>query len=259
MDEKQATNFILNRLNLGHEKNNIATDLSELLGAPQDIVTRFVNKVAASYTPPPGSITITPQPKLTTPFSEDEFNIESQSDLDEDAYQKTENYYQYPDSHVEAEQVTPQLQQEKAGPQIQNQDLPLKSNVDLAELKTFVIKNLKKHTRHNDIVAEVCQRAQWNWNDAQRFVARTQTEHHGQLTKSQRSFMIPFSIIFIFGGILLLVWSGMTLYDYYQGYTGPEYSTLSLDFLPLVLGGLVTSFGIIAGGIFGLYRSLSGQ
>jgi hypothetical protein len=259
MDEKQATNFILNRLNLGHEKNKIADDLSKLLGAPPEIVMRFVNKIAASHTPPPGSFLKTPQFKSEAPFSTDVFITESPSDLDEDTYQEPDDDFQNPDSQTEKEQVILQPSKEMPHPPVQHQESLPTSTVDLVELKTFVIKSLKKHKRHNDIVEEVCQRAKLNWNEAQRFVARTQTEHHGQLTKSRRSFMIPFSVIFILGGIFLLLWSGLTLYDYYQGYSSPEYSTLSLDFLPLVLGGFLTSFGIIAGGIFGLFRSLSNQ
>jgi hypothetical protein len=259
MDEKQATNFILNRLNLGHDINIISDDLSKLLGVPSDIVMRFVNKIAASHTPPPGSFSKTPPYKSAPPFSTDVLITEPSSDLNEDTNQGPDDDFQYPDSQTEAEQETLQPSKEKLRAPFQHQEsLPI-SNIDLDELKAFVIKSLKKHIRHNDIIEEVCQRAQWNWNESQRFVARTQTEQHSQLTKSRLSFMVPFSVIFILGGIFLLFWSGLTLYDYYLGFTNPEYSTLSLDFLPLVLGGLVTGFGIIAGGIFGLYRSLSNQ
>ena len=69
--------------------------------------------------------------------------------------------------------------------------------------------------------------------------------------------MIPFSIGFIIGGGLLLLWSVAAIFDYYNAITHQGYSTLSLDLIPLVIGALIASFGIIAGGIIGLYRTLA--
>jgi hypothetical protein len=136
---------------------------------------------------------------------------------------------------------------------------PHQINVNRLELERFILQSLKKHRRQNDIVQVVCERTGWSWNKAQRFVARTQTKNHHELTKRNRLFMIPFSSIFIIGGFLLLLWSVLALLDYYNGYSGQGTSTLPFDFIILVFAGLLTSFGIIAGGIYGLYCTLTSQ
>ena len=127
---------------------------------------------------------------------------------------------------------------------------PPKADVDLEELAEFVVQSLKRHQRFNDIVESVCQKTGMSWNQAHRFVARTQTEHHKELTKSSRTIMIPLSIGFIVGGILLLIWSIGTMFDYYTAFTSQDYTILPVEFIFLVGGAFVTSFGPYGWGCF---------
>jgi hypothetical protein len=49
------------------------------------------------------------------------------------------------------------------------------------------------------------------------------------------------------------------LLDYYNAITGQDANTLPSDFIVLVIGAFIASIGIMAGGIFGLYRTLTNQ
>jgi hypothetical protein len=258
MDEIQATSFILNRLELGYDKVDIATDLSQSLGVSPELVMRFVRKVADSYTPVPPPVE--PEPISRTPQVESESPISSQPPAVIDEPLQNEPGYSkftYQETQQENPQENSQLTSESSSHQTQIGEPSSSIAIDMDDLTTFVLQSVKKRRRHSDIVGDVCKRTLWHWEKAQLFVARTQTEHHEELSRSQRKFMIPFSIAFILGGALLLIWSITTLIDYYIAYTGSGYSTLPADVIPLVIGGLLSSIGIVAGGIFGIYKMVS--
>lgn len=260
MDEKQATNFILNRLRLGHNRQDIINELSQILGAPTDLVDKFVTKVAGS--PPPIII-----PKATTPSSLLESHepylegemLEEEFFSEEDLYQESE----FEESPVISSEMAVPFEDTTKSDDSEIQSLsgdsPPQREFNQEELTAFVLNSIKKHQRHNDIVETVCQLTGMHWNEAQRFVARTQTQHHQQLSRSNRSIMVIFSAFFIIGGVLLMIWSALGLLDYYNAFTGQEVNTLPRDFIVLVIGAFISSIGIIAGGIFGLYRTLTNQ
>ncbi|MCJ7701965.1 MAG: hypothetical protein MUO62_10300 [Anaerolineales bacterium] len=245
MDKEQATAYILARLKLGDEKISIAHDLSHQLNAPQNIILRFIDRVAGSY-----KNEISPNQDGSSPsFSPPRSTPLVKISADEPSHQiaSPENNAGLSDpNRASAEHL--HLPEDEPHPP---------NTIDNEALSGFVLENLKKHRRHNDIVEEICKRTGWSWNDSQRFVARTQTEKHAEIAKSKKTFMIPFSIGFILGGGLLLLWSAAAIFDYYNAITHREYSALSSDFIPLVIGALIASFGIIAGGIIGLYRTLA--
>jgi hypothetical protein len=254
MDKKQATHFILNQLKLGHDNIQIAAVLSEKLSAPPELALKFVEQVAATIQPPPPS-PFTPEPPVASapvaPLMTDELKTDFEF---EPIYSESpeapisnfsENFHPSDDSQSQVNLNQPAGKQEK--------------EFDIEILTANVVQQLKKHRRHSDIVEYVARTTGWHWNESQRFVARTQTENHSELSQSQNKFMIAFSAVFILGGFLLMGWSVIALFDYAQALTSPGYSTLSFDFFPFILLAFVSSFGIIGGGIFGLYRILTNR
>jgi len=254
MDQQQATNYILERLKLGYTKVDIAADMSQRIGAPPDLVMRFVNKVAdlqIQQEPSPDNEKIA--------HHDDQDAFEPTYDLiHEWDYNDQENsYVSNPDEKEISENIpgdsthigTAQPNQEK-----------FKSKTaafDRDALTDFVVQSTKRQRRFNDIVEMVCKRTGMTWNQAQRMVARTQTVHHKELTKSSGKIIIPVSIGFIIGGILLLIWSIVTIFDFYNAFMGQDFSALPVEFIFVVGGVFIASFGIMAGGAFGLYRTLS--
>ncbi len=243
MDKDQATQFIIQALDRGEAPETIVIGLSRKLGAPPAVVGKFVAQIVATYTPP------APPPPMVD--SQPPFIFDDDDDL-------------LPDSladfgeSIEFTAPAPSKPQDQIAAKPQPRKPP--SEIDKTALTASILEAIKKHQRHNDIVEMVCQQTGWHWNEAQRFVARAQTANFGDLKKSRRQFMIPFGIAFIVGGVLLMGWSVIAMLDYYRAYTDLGYSpTLSFDFLPLVAGAFLTSFGLIAGGIFGIYQTLTNQ
>jgi hypothetical protein len=251
MDREQATKIIQNRLKLGHDKGDIASDLSKVLDLPPDLVSRFVDKVAGSLS-----------------FSSDEHVsklsiIESEKEI-LDTLQVEMNLDQFLDFRSETDEIPtvgryPDVSKEHLEPPPIEIESQPKSELTKEELTALVLKSLKKQQRHSDIVETVCTRTGMQWNEAQRFVAKVQTKHHTVLSKSSKTTMFIFSILFIIGGALLMLWASNYLIDYYFDFTGQGTATFPSDFFGLVLGGFIASFGIVGGGIFGLYKTLTNQ
>jgi len=251
MDREQATAIIQNRLKLGHDKQDIASDLSKVLDLPTELISRFVDKVA-------GTLSFTSNEhisKLSIIESEQKILDTLQVEIDPDKYTNlgstsdgspsAEGYPDYSPQHPETLPVD-----QKSDP---------KNEITKEELTSLVLKSLKKKHSFNDIVEAVCKHSGMQWNQAQRFVAKVQTKHHTVLSKSNKTGVVAFSVLFILGGALLMLWASMGLIDYYFVFTGQASTTLPGDFFGLVLGGFIASFGIVAGGIFGLYKATINQ
>lgn len=252
MDKEQATHFIRNRLDQGMELDAISIELSKLVNAPQELITRFVWQVASSFPteqslehpfPSPQQelepATHAMQKEPAQPHMDDPESILAQPVVKEDEIASRLHPPSDPRTTVER----------PSSPQTAQAVLP---NQD--ELVNLVVQNTKKHHKYSNIVETVCTETGWSWNDAQRFVARIQTDNQEQIAKSQRSFMIPFSVGFIIGGFLLLLWSILASFDYYSALTNHTQSTLSVELLPFTIAGYVTSLSLITGGLYGLYR-----
>ncbi len=253
MDKHEATQYILNQLKSGHDHIGIAADLSERLNAPPELALKFVQQVASNFSPEPESSLpkSEPDPQTVQPFVDDDDLPEIElkpiytespepQDFSQPQFDPTPNY---PQPETDGEQSNPAKEKD----------------FDIEVVTNDVVEQLKNHRRYSDIVEYVAQKTGWHWNESQRFVARTQTENHDELSQSQNKFMIVFSATFILGGFLLMGWSVIALLDYAQALSSPQYATLSFDFFPLILIAFVSSFGIIGGGVFGLYRIMTNR
>jgi hypothetical protein len=256
MEKHEAQDFVNECLSLGYGESEIAEELCSRLNAPFDMVMRFVEKVSSSFN--------------TSQTSQDNFSPSNKSrdyQLSVDPYNENGEFNIYIDPPFEEApiEISPPIKEgnltksngEISSWEYHGQDEGPQLEVDFDELEQSVIRKIKKHFRHSDIVQGVCEITGWNWDQAQRFVAKSQTKHHSELTRSSRNFMIPFSSLFVVGGVLLFIWSALTLFDYYSGWTYQGGSTLPGDLIFLVIAALFSSLGIFAGGLFGLIRTLS--
>lgn len=260
MEKQEAQAFIIQHLELGDKKDEIVAELSWRLGAPIEMVRRFVNQVIEDYHSSQISVenvasnlnSLDPEGYRVTPsIDEDESlylsNLSSGSQAEGSQTNRMDGVVVSTPSRADIQSS------------LKTENYSTQNEIDDNELEKFIVMSLKKHRRYSDIVQAVCESTGWGWNKAQLFVAKTQTKNHQELTRSNRIFMIPFSGIFIVGGLLLLLWSILALIDYYNGFTGRGTNTLPIDFIIIVIGSFFSSLGIIAGGIYGLYRTLSNQ
>jgi len=259
MDKNQATDYVIKRLKYGHAIDVIAADLSKELEVPLKLITRFVKNVFDSY-----STTQSPGDKPS--ISEENTGVGSrEAVMDTDESNEKVSMYIPPDLNIiqAGEEINSNLPEPIEATHDEGtypgQGIKESEEYNLKEIRLFVIRSIKNHHRHNDIVAAVCTRTGMSWNAAQRFVASTQTQNHEELSRSNKTIMLLFSALFIIGGILLLGWSVISMINYYNTFTGLEPETLPPEFLVWIASGFIISLGIISGGIFGFYQSLSNQ
>ena len=251
MEKEQAIEYVIDRLNAGDKISDISVDLSEMLNAPDEIVINFVRNIWMSYQP--NQQGFDPKNNVEVGLEPDHQNLpEEIRDSDPNDINQTNNENLTVTTNDQGGVEPPVSSKPRVEP-----EPSIPKDFNKTALITLVTQNTKKYRRHNDIIETVCKETDWTWNQAQRFVAKVQTEFHDEISKSQRNFMIPFSLGITIGGLLLLLWSASTLIDYYSAYTSLEPSTLPADFVPLVIAVIISSLGIVSGGVFGLYKTLS--
>ena len=283
MDKEQATDYIINALQQNRTQEEIVTTLSQRLKAPPELVTRFVNQVKTKHAQlihPPHPIQLD-EPPPSQPVESSSTSLEGSEpippaastiaettpdSIEPSAYQpevqQTTSPYHASD---EIEQAT--FEESKLAGVEPDDTLPVEEGeirptkqVDIEELTAYVVNALGKHRRHSDVVGEVCQRTGWHWKQAQRFVARTKTDQHVELDKKQNRMLIPIGIAFVLGGLFLLIYTGMELLNYMLIPMGvSEEEMLRIDFIPYLVALFFLGFGLLVGGGFGLYRTITSR
>lgn len=247
MDKQQAVQFIIQELSKNRSQEEIASTLSQQLGAPPDMIKKFVSQVASNYTPPAvaGAGAPVQAPPSATPAS-------------------TAAYQEPSGSPVGAQTARGPAQAERAQPSSQS---PGRSQVsqlgDDPEFEAMILNALGKSRRQNDVVMMVCEQTNLNWDQAQRLVARVATKHRKKLSAKQNRLAIPLSI----GAILIgVAFVAAAIYEGYGGVNeakdlaaGVLTETDNLDFLREAFWALVIGGALFLGGIAGLIMALQQQ
>ncbi|MFC1878745.1 hypothetical protein ACFLZW_02415 [Chloroflexota bacterium] len=193
MDKQEAVNFIFEELGKDRPQADIAAELSGKLGAPAEMVAKFVAQVAgkeqsqsspvAPTGPPPGAQAApssSPAQPAVAPAAEPPAaatTAAAQAFLQGNA-----------------------MPVQEAGPVQKSTPAP----EDDPELEAIILKALGKSKRHSDVVVMVCEQTGLNWEQAQRVVARVETRNRKSLTAKQNRLVLPLTIIAIIVGIALI-------------------------------------------------------
>ena len=128
-------------------------------------------------------------------------------------------------------------------------------------LSQSVLEMLRRHRKRSDIVLWVCEQSGAEWSQAQRFVAQVAVDNHRNISAHKGFPMIVLAVLFIAGGVGLLVLGFLSLAPLFNRLTGT-----SIDFVPPIylspetaLGGMVTGLGMLIGGSVGIYFALQSQ
>jgi len=290
MDKNQATQHTLNRLHAGYSADEITDELSRILKAPFEVTNRFVRQVIADHpeaAPADSLIENNEMPEWMQPISA-EFTIESEPIPVANPTLKATDSDLPPNllallSETDADEAPVLTRPEQLPTESASIDLPRQAKfvppdkmientkeagesqtADLDELAEYVLEQLKKQRRHNDIVEIVCQRTGWHWNKSQRFVARVKTKNHDQLQSRQNRITIIIGIAIILLGLLMTVNGASTIADYAKiaafARTNPQ-ALLSISPQPIIfaLAATITGLGMIVGGGFGVGRAMTGN
>lgn len=253
MDKQEAIEFILQELNNNCDQEEIAFKLSQRLGAPADVVRKFIARVA-SENPVPASYlnqpVAPPSEVLQTP-SIPEAVQQAPSSL-ASAQPRTSTPVEPAVIHPSVSENPPAaIDTRKPG-----QDDP--------ETEKLILSALVKNRRNDDIVLAVCERTGISWDQAQRWVARIASQNRKKLTSRQNVFLIPLSLLALLGGLVLLYssFSEMNLaYKLVIALTSSPTSRAPIE-QPMVQEGawaLLVGLGLTLGGGLGLFKALQSQ
>lgn len=259
--EAEAKNFVLSQLQFERLHSDIADELTDRFGIPMDRAQNFVNAVAAqTYKIPPKKITSKEEAAdfVIAEYAKGRPKLEIASEL----ATRTGEPWDLTEKFV-AQTIT-KSEQSKA------QEKPSKESripeVDFTDpaLTKYVIDEITKNRKRNDIVMAICERTGADWSEAQRFVGKISTEQHGAINARKNRMILPLCI----GAIVLgFIFTIGTAYPMLYFFTGRKEEFLMMvqsmgnlsDYInaaPVIFG---TGIALIAGGIIGLFTAIQSQ
>jgi hypothetical protein len=133
---------------------------------------------------------------------------------------------------------------------------------DRKELDDWIIQRVSRGTNRNDIIPTVCERTGMDWRGAEAYVTSVTQNRGPEIARKRLPLLLGLSLVFIVGGIVAIVTSGSTFWNYYQNLPQPLDDT-AVGYLMIFAGThyttiikLVVGIAMIAGGSVGLGRTL---
>jgi hypothetical protein len=241
MEKQDAIDFIFRELDDNRSLQAITESLSKQLGAPPDVVEKFVAKVAA---------------KRPEPVVERGGIAASSTDMERVEIEPAAD-----DSHdqIEETQPKPETRMAEDSQSAWLESLSSKPKVDQAELEVMITKELAKNTRQSDVVVSVCEFTGMNWDEAQRLVAKVALNKRQHLARRRNLIFVPMAVIAILAGLALIYASVSE--SYVIGSTMIEGAPLdpSSQDIQTIVWAIPIGVGLLLGGGIGLYKSLRAQ
>jgi len=122
------------------------------------------------------------------------------------------------------------------------------------ELTTFIIKELGKHRDPKDIIRKVCEQSGLNWREAEQLVVLVQAQHKRTIAVRQSPMLFFLSVGTLLLGIGLMAFNMEILLAFFQRDLLGQILSLQSGYYRMI--GLVTGFGMTAGGLVGLWKGL---
>lgn len=250
MDKQEAIVFIRRELDNNRSQEEIVTLLCQELGAPPDLVRKFVAQVVAQAPNPAAA----PQRQPVRPPDEAAQAPSRASASDQPVEVDAPASWPSPvrsDAAVQSDPERSALQSSWSIPE---------PEFDREEMEKLVLKSLSKNKRQSDVVAIVCERTGMNWGDAQRLVARVASKNRKHLAFRQNMVIIPLALIAILAGLALL-YAGVSE-AYVMGSAAiADPSSLAYEShdVESTVWAIPTGLMMLVGGGFGLYKALKVQ
>jgi hypothetical protein len=251
LKKREAIQFIQRELRNNHSQEEITQALSQQLGAPPEVVQKFVAQVAAQPAQPAPSDSPSPQSSTAQPPASQSSFSSPDSLYAQPAAASALDRYSY-----SQEQPAPPTVYKPGASAVAEIEQRLKDE----ELHDTVIKALIKGRKNSDIVLAVCERTGANWDQAQRLVARISAENRKQLSNRYNIVIVPISSLAVLAGLVLIFASvneGQTLYNDLQN-LGENPYVLEVIVREL-LWGITIGIALILGGAAGLFRVLQSR
>jgi hypothetical protein len=124
------------------------------------------------------------------------------------------------------------------------------------ELTPFIIKQLCRCPRRDEVVRKVCKKGGFAWKDAERLVILVEAQHKREITeyRSQSPVLLLVSVATLLLGVGLLIYNTQALWAISSNEVIREILGLRANAYQLVeLGG---GLGLTLGGAIGLWKAL---
>ena len=146
-------------------------------------------------------------------------------------------------------------------PQEQASSMPsleLQSELDKPEMIEYVINQLSRHRKRNDIVTDICERTGLEWSQVQTYVAQVEVDQRRNINARKNRLLIPMSIVIIIFGFILAITNGNYVIRMFTGY---DALMIAVSAREIFLSVAAFGFGLvlIAGGIIGIYFGVKSQ
>jgi len=194
MNKEEAIDFVQDELYHGRSIEQICDALSEKMGAPRELVEKFVKRTAADYQQELEQVIIsskTPEEEALEGFT-----------------------LPKPDSNEIVATFltgTPEAAASAPSPEpFENVQASLAPAVspaenDQAELEELILRQLGRQKKRSDVVMSVIQATGMDWSQAEKLVARVTARNQKKLIKKQNLVVIPLSVIALIIGLILIV------------------------------------------------------
>jgi hypothetical protein len=194
MNKEEAIDFVQEELYHGRSIEQICETLSEKLGAPRELVKKFVEKTAADYQQELEQLIETS--KTPTEEALEGFTLPKPetSEIVSTFLTGSPEAAASAPAPVKLESVQASLAQ-PAPP----------ADSDQLEQEELILRELSRQRKRSDVVLSVCQETGMDWNQAQKLVARVAARNQKKLVKKQNMVVIPLSVIALIIGLILIV------------------------------------------------------
>jgi hypothetical protein len=228
MDKQEAIDYVLDELDKGRSRQEITAALSRKLGAPVELVGKFVWQTAERYEqskvqsrqptgvsqqPTAYSRQPTDQSRQTKADNRQPTAYSRQptaGSLSQTAYQREAAVEPIPEPNrvYEATPVEAAPVLEAAPARQLEQEAAV-----TPDLEKFILDELGQNKRDSDIVLQVVERTGWDYQRAQRMVSRVGARNYKKVTARQNCLIIPLALVFLIAGLILL---GASIAEGYQ-------------------------------------------
>lgn len=270
MKKQEAIDFIREGLATGRTIKQISADLSARMGAPKDVVEKFVSKTANELVAvdflTSESIPIEAKPApVTLPDMETLASLAEQSPPAAPKAKTLAPEQPSPASgEIQAQKPPVESPEESPKPAPLHEDFVPAPKYSQAELEKFILRELGRQRKQSDVVVRLCEATGMHWNQAQRLVARVAARNQKRLNTSQNLIIIPVSLIALIAGAVLLFADVSEALVLQQLLASPEaVDPQKLEALygssQQLIWGFLTGGALAVGGLVGLILAIKKQ
>lgn len=269
MNKQEAVEFIYHQLLSGRNQEEISSELVQLLHAPGELVSRFVEQVALTWEPESlSSSVVSPSPANTSTRVECAESahpglLENLPGQPPAASSLSVEPVSTSEARHSASSVDPPVEDARSA-SVESQPSNLKPFQPDALLVNDVVKALSRNQPVDDVILMVCDRTRMEWSQAQSFIDQLMMTNRKKLISRQNIILIPLTAGMVIGGLALILASlqeiygfGFSLWSLLNGL--PMKNSESGGFIREALTFLVVGLGIFLGGTLGLFRALKSQ